>query len=282
MKKYLLLFITGMLFMGKAAFAQNITVKGTVTDAATKEKLIGVTILVKSTSNGAATNQNGEFTISAKATDILLVRYTGYKSIEVPVSGQTSLDIKLESDVNQLNEVVLVGTRSAGRVKLETPVPVDVVNIGKTTLSTGRLDLTDILNYAAPSFNYNKQSGSDGADHVELGTLRGLGPDQTLVLIDGKRRHSTAFVSVFGTRGRGNSGVDLSSIPVSSIDRVEILRDGASAQYGSDAIAGVINIVLKKTTNSFKCQCRRLRLRRSRLQQPQRGCSGPIPAWRCN
>ncbi|HEX7845672.1 MAG TPA: TonB-dependent receptor, partial [Chitinophagaceae bacterium] len=98
-------------------------------------------------------------------------------------------------------------------------------------------------------FNYNKQSGSDGADHIDLATLRGLGPDQTLVLINGKRRHQTAFVAVFGTRGRGNSGTDLNAIPASAIDRIEVLRDGASAQYGSDAIAGVINIILKKNIN---------------------------------
>src|ERR1700761_3906722 len=251
MKKYLLLLITILLCSSKLVFAQNITVKGIVTDAATKEKLIGVTVLVKGTSHGTATDANGQFSISASPDAILVVNYTGYKKLEVPVSGQTSLTIQMESDVSQLNEVVLVGTRSAGRVKLETPVPVDVVNVGKSTTTTGRLDLTDILNYAAPSFNYNKQSGSDGADHVELGTLRGLGPDQTLVLVNGKRRHSTAFVSVFGTRGRGNSGVELSSIPVSSIDRVEILRDGASAQYGSDAIAGVINIILKKNVNQL-------------------------------
>jgi iron complex outermembrane receptor protein len=251
MKKYLLLFITILLCSSKIVLAQNIIVKGTVTDATTKEKLTGVTILIKGSSRGTATDSNGQFSISASPNAILVVNYTGYKKVEVPVSGQTNLTIQLENDVNQLNEVVLVGTRSAGRVKLETPVPVDVVNVGKSASVTGRLDLTDILNYAAPSFNYNKQSGSDGADHVELGTLRGLGPDQTLVLINGKRRHSTAFVSVFGTRGRGNSGVDLSSIPVSSIDRVEILRDGASAQYGSDAIAGVINIILKKNINQL-------------------------------
>ncbi len=251
MKKHLLLFLTILLCSSKLVFAQNINVKGTVSDAATKEKLIGVTVIVKGTTQGTTTDANGQFSISASPGSVLLIKYTGYKKIEVPVSGQTSLTILLENDVSQLNEVVLVGTRSAGRVKLETPVPVDVVNVAKNAAVTGRLDLTDILNYAAPSFNYNKQSGSDGADHVELGTLRGLGPDQTLVLINGKRRHSTAFVSVFGTRGRGNSGVDLSSIPVSSIDRIEILRDGASAQYGSDAIAGVINIILKKNINQL-------------------------------
>jgi iron complex outermembrane receptor protein len=251
MKRYLLLFIAILLSSTQLVFAQKITVKGTVTDAASKEKLIGVSVLIRSGTQGTATDANGQFTISASSNDVLIIRYTGYRSQTIPVNGQTYLDIKLESDVSQLNEVVLVGTRSAGRVKLETPVPVDVVNVARNAVTTGRLDLTDILNYAAPSFNYNKQSGSDGADHVELGTLRGLGPDQTLVLINGKRRHSTAFVSVFGTRGRGNSGVDLSSIPVSSIDRVEILRDGASAQYGSDAIAGVINIILKKTINQL-------------------------------
>ncbi|MFB9842863.1 TonB-dependent receptor [Mucilaginibacter ginsenosidivorans] len=249
MKRYLPLIIA--ILLCSQALAQNISVKGTVADAATKEKLPGVTVLVKSTGQGTATDQNGRFTVSASPGDVLTFRYTGYKVQTITLNGQTTVDVELVSDISQLNEVVLVGTRSAGRVKLETPVPVDVVNVTKASSNTGRLDLTDILNYAAPSFNYNKQSGSDGADHVELGTLRGLGPDQTLVLIDGKRRHSTAFVSVFGTRGRGNSGVDLSSIPVSSIDRVEILRDGASAQYGSDAIAGVINIVLKKTVNQL-------------------------------
>src|SRR5205085_9007631 len=97
----------------------------------------------------------------------------------------------------------------------------------------------------------NKQSGSDGADHIDPATLRGLGPDQTLVLINGKRRHQSSLINLFGTRGRGNTGTDLNAIPAAAIDRVEILRDGASAQYGSDAIAGVINVVLKSNVNEF-------------------------------
>jgi len=250
MKKHLLI-IVAMVCCCASAFAQKLTVKGHITDAASKEAIPGVSVRIKGSSAGTATDANGQFTISATANDQLMISYTGYKSLTITVGNRSSIDITLEKDINSLNEVVLIGTRSAGRVKLETAVPVDVVNIAKAAASTGRLDITDILNYAAPSFNYNKQSGSDGADHVELGTLRGLGPDQTLVLINGKRRHQTAFVSVFGTRGRGNSGTDLSSIPVASIDRIEILRDGASAQYGSDAIAGVINIILKKTVNEF-------------------------------
>jgi iron complex outermembrane receptor protein len=126
-----------------------------------------------------------------------------------------------------------------------------VIRINQAGEPTAKMDLTSVLNITAPSFNYNKQSGADGADHVDLGTLRGLGPDQTLVLINGKRRHQTAFVGLFGTRGRGNSGVDLNSFPESAVDRIEILRDGASAQYGSDAMAGVINIILKKDVNHW-------------------------------
>ena len=110
---------------------------------------------------------------------------------------------------------------------------------------------------AVPSFNYNKQSGADGSDAIDFASLRGLGYDQTLVLVNGKRRHLSAFVNEFGTRGRGNSGTDLNAIPEAAIDRVEILRDGASAQYGSDAIAGVMNIILKKDVNKFYADSRR-------------------------
>ena len=198
-----------------------------------------------------STDKEGSFSIKASLNDVLVLSFIGYAEQEISVNTQTSISVKLVSSITDLGQVVLVGTRRAGRIKTETPVPVDVVNVSQAALPTGRMDLTSILNYAAPSFNYNKQSGSDGADHIDLATLRGLGPDQTLVLVNGKRRHQTAFVAVFGTRGRGNSGTDLSAIPVSAIDRVEILRDGAAAQYGSDAIAGVINIILKKDVNHF-------------------------------
>ena len=111
--------------------------------------------------------------------------------------------------------------------------------------------MNQLLQFAAPSFNSNRQTGSDGADHVDPASLRGLGPDQTLVLINGKRRHQSALVNLFGSRGRGNTGTDLNAIPAAAIERIEILRDGAAAQYGSDAIAGVINIVLKESTDQL-------------------------------
>ena len=104
-------------------------------------------------------------------------------------------------------------------------------------------------------FASNTQTISDGTDHIDPASLRGLGPDQVLVLINGKRRHTTSLVNVNGTVGRGSVGTDLNSIPSAAISRVEVLRDGAAAQYGSDAIAGVINIVLKKNTNELAGKC---------------------------
>src|SRR5215212_7261239 len=139
-----------------------------------------------------------------------------------------------------------VGSRSPERSRTDTPVPVDVVPVEEVADESGQLDLGQLLQFTTPSFNSNRQSGSDGSDHIDAATLRGLGPDQVLVLINGKRRHTSSLVYIFGTRGRGNVGTDLNTIPVSAIERIEILRDGAAAQYGSDAIAGVINIILKK------------------------------------
>ena len=238
-----------LLFSFSVVAQNEITVK--VIDAQSNSVLPGASVVVKGTTNGSATDINGSATLKANPTDTIVIQMLGFESQSMAVNNRSTFSVILQSSSMQIGEIVVVGTRRPGRVKTETPVPVDVINISQVSLPTGRMDLTSLLNYAAPSLNYNKQSGSDGADHIDLATLRGLGPDQTLVLINGKRRHQTAFVSVFGTRGRGNSGTDLNAIPVSAIDHVEILRDGASAQYGSDAIAGVINIVLKKNINEF-------------------------------
>lgn len=222
-----------------------------VTDSKTGDPVVNASVKIKSTNKGAATNSSGTLVIKAVPGDVLEVSSIGYTSQEVTVGAQTSISVMLEPALADLTDVVVVGTRGAPRAKIETAVPVDVIRINQVGLPTAKMDLTSALNMAAPSFNYNKQSGADGADHVDLGTLRGLGPDQTLVLINGKRRHQTAFVALFGTRGRGNSGSDLNAFPQSAVDRIEILRDGASAQYGSDAMAGVMNIILKKDVNHW-------------------------------
>ncbi len=244
-----LLLIAGLIFLTISAIAQQ-TITGKVTDSK-GAPLSGVSVKVKGTNRGTTTNNTGDFSIQAASSEDLEITIIGYKSQTLRVGTSTSLAVSLESEITELGEIVFVGTRGSGRAKTETPVPVDIIKINDIGLPTAKMDLTSVLNIAAPSFNYNKQSGADGADHVDIGTLRGLGPDHTLVLINGKRRHPTAFVGLFGTRGRANSGVDMNGFPEASVDRIEILRDGASAQYGSDAIAGVINIILKKNVNKW-------------------------------
>ncbi len=145
-----------------------------------------------------------------------------------------------------IDDVVLVGNRANNRTKLNTLVPVDVISVQKIQQSSPQTTVQDLLNYVIPSFNSVRQSASDGTEHIDPVTLRGLGPDQVLVLVNGKRRHATSLVNYQNTVGNGSVGTDLSTIPVIAIDRIEVLRDGAAAQYGSDAIAGVINIILKK------------------------------------
>jgi iron complex outermembrane receptor protein len=233
-------------------FANNIiaqeTISGKVTESS-GEPLTGASVTIKGTSNGTTADFNGDYKIKAEKGWILVFSYIGYQSQEIEVTGNT-LNVELESG-EQLNEVQIVGSRSAKRTAVDTPVPVDVIDVAELATKSGNVEITQILQYAAPSFNASKQSGSDGADHIVPASLRGLGPDQTLVLINGKRRHQSSLVNIFGTRGRGNSGTDLNSIPTAAIKRIEVLRDGASAQYGSDAIAGVINIVLKDNTDGL-------------------------------
>jgi iron complex outermembrane receptor protein len=146
-----------------------------------------------------------------------------------------------------LEEVITIGTRTVGRVATDSPVPVDAFDADAFD-RTGATEVGRALQMLAPSFNFSSSTISDGTDALRPATLRGLGPDQTLVLVNGKRRHGSALVHVNGSVGRGTAGTDMNAIPMSAIKRIEVLRDGAAAQYGSDAIAGVINIVLKDNT----------------------------------
>ena len=143
-----------------------------------------------------------------------------------------------------IDEVVVTGTRVATRTRLDTLAPVDVLP-QETLTSTGSTELAEALSTAAPSLNFPRPSITDGTDHIRPATLRGLAPDQTLVLVNSKRRHQSALVNVNGSVGRGSAAVDLNAIPLAALETVEVLRDGATAQYGSDAIAGVINLRLR-------------------------------------
>ncbi|WP_343607400.1 TonB-dependent receptor plug domain-containing protein [Chryseobacterium oranimense] len=155
---------------------------------------------------------------------------------------------------NAVEEVVVLGSRAGARSKTDSPVPVDVFNIKETSVVLPQSSIGQILNAVAPSFTSTIQTNSDGTDHLDPAQLRGLGPDQVLVLVNGKRRHTSALVNVNGTPGRGTVGTDLNSIPSFALNRIEVLRDGASAQYGSDAIAGVINLELKKDIGKLSGQ----------------------------
>lgn len=248
--KHLLLSYVLFLSMGLSALAQGVAVTGTVTDTS-GEPLAGASILEKGTYNGTVATGSGQFSLTvSSANATLVISFIGFASKEVPLEGRTSVEVRLEEG-NLLSQVQIVGSRSLNRSPTETPAPIDIINVREVTAKTGQLDLNQLLQYVAPSFNSNRQTGSDGADHVDPASLRGLGPDQTLVLINGKRRHQSSLVNLFGSRGRGNTGTDLNAIPAAAIERIEILRDGAAAQYGSDAIAGVINIVLKSSTNEL-------------------------------
>lgn len=250
MKKHILmLFLTlGISFMG---FAQK-SVTGNVSDK-NGQPLPGATILEKGTQNGTTADDEGKFSIKVQTDDsILVISSLGYKKTEVVASGN-SVSVVLEEEGQELQEVQIqtVGSRNTKRTVVDSPVAVDIINVSDVVNKTGQVEINQLLQYAAPSFNASKQSGADGADHIDPATLRGLGPDQTLVLINGKRRHQSSLVNLFGSRGRGNTGTDMNAIPAASIKRIEVLRDGASAQYGSDAIAGVINIVLKDNVGEF-------------------------------
>ncbi|KIO75839.1 hypothetical protein TH53_18265 [Pedobacter lusitanus] len=226
--------------------------KGKVTDS-TGLFIPGATIQVIGHKLGTSTDANGKYAIKFPKTGTYRIRvsFTGYQNTETDIqmdSISKTMDFALSDTKTLLQNVVVIGSRSSvPRTNIESVVPVDLIT-SKDVKTFAQVDLTQILNYVAPSFSSNRQTVADGTDHIDPASLRGLGPDQVLVLVNGKRRHTTALVNINGTFGRGSVGTDLNSIPVSAIERIEVLRDGAAAQYGSDAIAGVINIVLKKVT----------------------------------
>lgn len=251
--------LCAILFLSLSAslgvYAQTVT--GTIKDSETNEAMVGVSVAIAGTSKGAVTDAQGKYTLALPAgKSTLQVSFIGYEAISREVTlqeGETqTLDFQLNASSQQLGEVSIVGSRNASRSILDSPVPVDVLSLRDLAPVVPQTDLNQMLTYLAPSFQSNRQTISDGTDHIDPATLRGLGPDQVLVLVNGKRRHNTALVNVNGTIGRGNVGTDLNTIPTAAIDRIEVLRDGAAAQYGSDAIAGVINVVLKKNVNQLR------------------------------
>jgi iron complex outermembrane receptor protein len=246
MKNYLILFI---LFTGLSnlAFAQEVS--GKILDGETSNPLPGASVLIKGTASGVLSDFDGNYTIEASMGDILVFSYAGFEPQEIEVTTDI-INVTLAAG-GALDTVVIIGSRAPGRAAIESTSPIDVIDVRELVSSGPQVNLNQILNYVAPSFTSNTQTISDGTDHIDPASLRGLGPDQVLVLINGKRRHNSSLVNVNGTFGRGSVGTDLNAIPSASIRRIEILRDGAAAQYGSDAIAGVINIILNNSVNEL-------------------------------
>jgi iron complex outermembrane recepter protein len=236
------------------ALAQDVvTVTGKVTTAADGLPLPGATVSIPALKLTTETRDDGSYSLAVPAAQAtgqtveIRVSFPGLQPQSASLqlsSGAAARDFAL---VFGFREEITVGSRLAGAAA-EKAVPVDVLTPQQIT-TTGASETNQIIQALAPSFNFPRPTITDGTDSVRPATLRGLGPDQVLVLINGKRRHNGALVHVNGSIGRGSTGVDLNAIPASAIQRIEILRDGAAAQYGSDAIAGVINIVLKSGVN---------------------------------
>ncbi len=230
-----------------AAQAPSGTVAGRVTSNG--EGVAGATVVAGGTGRGVQTRNDGSYRLTLPVGRYeIRARAVGFASVRdsVTIGASTAtLNFALERSIATLEVVSTLGTRGEARTVIDAPAPIDVLSAADIK-ATGRTETAQMIQALAPSFNFPRTSVGDGTDHVRPATLRGLAPDQTLVLVNGKRRHNSALVNVNGFVGRGSAPVDLNAIPSSMIDHIEILRDGAAAQYGSDAIAGVINVVLKE------------------------------------
>jgi len=244
-----------LLLMPATVHAQQGTVEGRVVDAQTGNPLAGANVRILGTQRGTTTDSEGRFTIRVRVGTVpLRASFVGYTALRKDVAveaGETAqIRFRLQPG-STLDNVVVVGGRGQGRSALRSAAPVDAIQVDELTIESPQTDLNQLLNYTAPSFQVNRQSAADATEFVDPATLRSLPPDQLLVLVNGKRRHKSSLVNTLGTVGRGAAGTDLNAIPGAAVERIEVLRNGASAQYGSDAIAGVINLQLKEATNQL-------------------------------
>jgi iron complex outermembrane receptor protein len=243
MKKFaLLLFLLNVTFL----FAQK-DVSGVVKDNS-GAALPGVNIVEKGTNNGVSTDIDGAYKIKVQDGATLVFSYVGFSKLEKQATS-SRIDVVLSEEGGQaLDEIVVTGTRTAPRSNTTSALPIDVLS-SKDLTSTGQASFDKALQYKIPSFNTVQTPVNDATSLLDPYEIRNMGPSRTLILINGKRKNLSSLLYVQTSPGRGETGADISAIPTDAIERVEILRDGASAQYGSDAIAGVMNIILKKNTN---------------------------------
>ena len=216
--------------------------------------LPGAKVVVEGLDLVATTDINGNYSLSvAPGTYVLTTKFVMYltesKQAIVNAGETVSVDFILKTGFG-VDQPISLGSRTTPNASLKSTAAVNVIT-ANAIKNVSRKELSEVLHYLMPSFHSTNQTIADGTDHIDPASLRGLGPDQVLVLINGKRRHNSALLNVNGTVGRGSVGTDFNAIPISAIARIEVLRDGAASQYGSDAIAGVINVILKKQTETI-------------------------------
>jgi len=217
-------------------------ISGVVYETGTTDPLIGATILNTTTDVGTTTDIDGKFSLAGQIGHVIQVSYVGYNQITINV---TSINLELFlSQGQELEAITVVGSRGKPRTDVERAAPVDIIS-AKELAATGQTDLGQQVQYSSPSFNSAKYGVNGTTNYADPASLRGMGPDQSLVLVNGKRRHQFSTLNLNVAPGLGNVVTDLNSLPSAAIKRMEILRDGAAAQYGSDAIAGIINMELR-------------------------------------
>lgn len=245
-KQFLQTIIFFLLGLGALHAQDQIRVSGNIIDEF-GDPLIGASVAVAGTNIGTVTDINGDFSLSVPGpSNVVEINYLGYATERVQVDGDnTIINLSLSEDINYLDEVVVTGTRGKPRTILGSAVPIDNINAADLK-SSGQQSVDQMITYKVPSYNSQNQAISDATAHMDPSELRNLGPSRTLVLVNGKRKNQSAQVYLNDTPGRGEVGTDMKSIPAAAIERIEILRDGAAAQYGSDAVAGVVNIILKE------------------------------------
>jgi len=246
--------LLGLLFTPRNTAAQGGTIRGRIADS-TGAPIAAALIVLDPGGLRATSRDNGDYAISGvpAGTYTVRVRRLGYVAPSASITvaeGQTvQQDVLVNRAAISLTDVV-IGSRARHTAADELAVPVDVYT-PEQIQSQGTTETAQILSQLSPSVNFPRQSVSDATEIVRPFTMRGLNPDHTLVLLNGKRRHHTALIHYYGAgEGAGSSGVDMNAIPSGAISRLEVLRDGAAAQYGSDAIAGVVNVVLREGTFS--------------------------------
>ncbi len=233
--KNLIIFLLTTTFV----FAQQ---SGVVVDQ-NNEPLPGASVVIKGTTTGTTTNFDGKFSINISQGDVLVVSYVGFSTNEVTFDGGDLTVVLNEGEA--LDEVLVTGNRSKPRTAIDSAVPIDNIRT-ESVLNVGEASIERALTFSIPSFNSQDQAISDATAGFSPADLRGLGPSRTLVLINGKRVNQQAQAYLNRTPGKGEVGINLKSIPLAAVERIEVLRDGASSQYGSDAMAGVMNFILKE------------------------------------